>query len=254
MNYYKHHIGDYRCDTAHLSLLEHGVYRQLLDHYYLGESAIPKETESVFRRLCARTEEERKAVETVLSEFFKLEEDGWHHRRCDAEIAEYHSKADSARNNGKLGGRPKKTNSVILGSNNETQSKANITLTTNHKPLTTNQYKTKDKPNKSADELSVLIELGVDEQKAKDWLAVRKSKRAPKLTPSIIGAIQRQAEAAGITFAKAIEISADKGWQGFEAEWLVKNQRAGPLSLINSKHGGFDTLDYHEGIGENGTF
>lgn len=132
MNYYSHHIGDYRRDTAHLSLLEHGVYRQLLDMYYLSESKIPSETEVVYRRLCAKTEEEKKAVDTVLLEFFRLE-NGWTHTRCEKEITEYKGKAERARGNGKLGGRPSKTKVVISGNQEVTQEKAN------HKPLTINQ-------------------------------------------------------------------------------------------------------------------
>jgi uncharacterized protein YdaU (DUF1376 family) len=31
VNYYERHIGDYLKDTAHLSLLEHGIYTRLLD-------------------------------------------------------------------------------------------------------------------------------------------------------------------------------------------------------------------------------
>lgn len=132
MNYYSHHIGDYRRDTAHLSLLEHGVYRQLLDMYYLSETKIPEETEVVFRRLCARTEEEKTAVKTVLKEFFFFS-DGWIQKRCDEVITEYHDKADRARSNGKLGGRPSKTKEVISGLPEQTDEKAN------HKPLTINQ-------------------------------------------------------------------------------------------------------------------
>ena len=37
MHYYQHNIADYRKDTIHLTLLEHGVYRQLLDQYYLTQ-------------------------------------------------------------------------------------------------------------------------------------------------------------------------------------------------------------------------
>lgn len=132
MHYYQHNIGDYRRDTSHLSLLEHGVYRQLLDTYYLSEQPIPEETEVVFRRLSARTDEEKRAVEMVLSEFF-FRDNGWHHKRCEDEIAQYHSKADRARSNGKLGGRPRKTKVVISGNPEQTEAKAN------HKPLTINQ-------------------------------------------------------------------------------------------------------------------
>lgn len=138
MNYYQHHIGDYRRDTAHLSLLEHGVYRQLLDWYYLSEDPIPKETQVVFRRLCARTEAEFEAIETVLKEFFFLDS-GWHHKRCDAEIQAYQSNCKKNKLNGKLGGRPKKTQSVILGFENETQTKPKQKATNNQEPLTNNQ-------------------------------------------------------------------------------------------------------------------
>lgn len=124
MHYYSHNIADYRRDTAHLSLIEHGAYRQLLDMYCLTEEKIPEETEAVMRRLCARTEEEKKAVITVLNEFFQLDS-GWKHEYCDEVIASYHDKADRARSNGQLGGRPAKTKPVISGLSNGTQTKAN---------------------------------------------------------------------------------------------------------------------------------
>lgn len=143
MNFYKHHIGDYRRDTGHLTLIEHGAYRQLLDTYYLNEEPIPDDDEQICRRLSARTEPERQAALDMLREFFRRTERGWVHGRCDAEIAEYHSRADMARANGKRGGRPKKTESVPeqnqVGTDGETGSKAN------HKPETKNH-----KPSSSA--------------------------------------------------------------------------------------------------------
>lgn len=139
MHHYKHHIGDYRRDTGHLSLLEHGVYRQLLDMYYLSEEPIPTETESVFRRLCARTEDERKAVISVLNEFFIPSERGYEHTRCEAEIDGYRAKAESARNNGKLGGRRKKAEEKPKENQSGSETKPKTKLTTNHKPLTNNK-------------------------------------------------------------------------------------------------------------------
>ena len=106
--------------------------------YYLHEQQIPRETESVMRRLCARTEEEKQAVLSVLDEFFFLTENGYVHSRCDAEIALYQGKAGQARSNGKLGGRPKKTESEPEKNQSGFQEKPNEKLTTNHKPLTTN--------------------------------------------------------------------------------------------------------------------
>ncbi|MFK5280799.1 DUF1376 domain-containing protein, partial [Lacticaseibacillus paracasei] len=114
-------------------MLEHGVYRQLLDWLYLDQRPITSETETVFRRLSARTEDEKNAVLIVLKEFFVLRNDGYVQDRVLHEINEYEAKADRARQAGKLGGRPKKTDEVISGLSKETDGKAN------HKPLTINQ-------------------------------------------------------------------------------------------------------------------
>ncbi|WP_334421017.1 YdaU family protein [Acinetobacter soli] len=149
---YLHHIGDFMVDTAHLTPLEECFYRRAIDLYYLNEKPLPKETQSVFRRLRAITQEEREAVINVLQDFFVEQEDGFHNKRCDAEIAEYQLNANKNRENGKKGGRPPKkkpednpntsemvnsenpqeTQSVILGSQSETQKNLN------RKPLTDN--------------------------------------------------------------------------------------------------------------------
>lgn len=137
MNYYSFHIGDYRRDTTHLSMLEHGAYRQLLDWVYLDEKPIPTETEVVFRRLSAKTEEDKNAILIVLKELFELTDDGYIQRRCMHEVTLYKGKAERARKAGKLGGRPKKTDGVISGLSNKTVEKANHKpITSNHKPLT----------------------------------------------------------------------------------------------------------------------
>ena len=103
MNYYERHIGDYLKDTAHLSLLEHGVYARLLDVYYTREQ--PFAPGEACRLVGARTKEERAAVESVLAEFFI---DG-RQARCDREIERYQARIEHNQRVGKLGGRPKKT-------------------------------------------------------------------------------------------------------------------------------------------------
>lgn len=89
MNYYKFNIGDYAAATRHLSMLEHGAYRLLLDLYYTTEQPIPSDIKAAARKAGARGKDDAKAVETVLTEFFTLTEAGWVHGRCDAEIATY---------------------------------------------------------------------------------------------------------------------------------------------------------------------
>jgi uncharacterized protein YdaU (DUF1376 family) len=69
MKFYKHWIGDYQRDTAHLSLIEHGAYRILLDHYYATGGPLPPPAQCL--RICrAVTNEEQQAVERILKAFF----------------------------------------------------------------------------------------------------------------------------------------------------------------------------------------
>lgn len=112
MFYFKFHIGDYRSDAHHLTLLEHGIYFTLMSTYYITEQPLPKDERQLFRLVGARTEEERQAVIDVVNEFFIPTETHWVHSRIDFEIKEYHSKAESNRENGKKGGRPKKNPST----------------------------------------------------------------------------------------------------------------------------------------------
>lgn len=133
MHYYTFNVGDYRKDTGHLTTLEHGIYRQLLDWYYLDETPIPKETQTVIRRLRLGSDSDIQSLQNVLNDFFVLQDDGYHQGHCDVVIAKYHENADKNKVNGKLGGRPKKTQSVILGNPTETESKGN------HQPITINQ-------------------------------------------------------------------------------------------------------------------
>ena len=87
MNFYYRHVGDYTKWTAHLSLLEHGIYSRLLDVYYIREAPIPDSQAA--RLIGARTEPETQALQVVLQEFFSLRDGLWHQDRCDEEIAKF---------------------------------------------------------------------------------------------------------------------------------------------------------------------
>lgn len=97
LNYYNHHIGDYAKDTAHLSMVEHGAYRMLLDICYATERPLPAEPRAVYRLVRAVTKIERQAVDAVLTDYFEKKNDGWHQKRCDEEIAYATEKSQKAR-------------------------------------------------------------------------------------------------------------------------------------------------------------
>ena len=136
MHYYKFNIGDYRKDTGHLSTIEHGIYRQLIDWYYLDEKPIPAETQVVMRRLSLGSDALH-LLQNVLSDFFNLTENGYIHNRVEAELNEYKTQFAKNRVNGKSGGRPRKTQVVLENNPSETQVKPKHNP--NQEPLTINQ-------------------------------------------------------------------------------------------------------------------
>lgn len=161
MNYYKRHIGDYAAATRHLSLLEHGVYTMLLDVYYTSEKQLPLEIRAVQRLVGAKSDDERKAVEIVLDEFFEKTADGWRQSRCDEEIHHKQAKAEANQVIGRMGGRPKEiTDSVIPESDKVPEQtktvsegfqaeKPNGTQANSHKPIA-NSHEGESAPGKPA--------------------------------------------------------------------------------------------------------
>jgi len=136
MHYYPKNIGDYRRDTMNLSLLEHGVYTTLIDHYTLNEEPISLDHLDVCWTIGARTDNEKTAVCLILSKFFIKTDEGYRHKRCDEEIAQYRLRADTARENGKKGGRRKPNPNPTL-----TQPLANQEpRTINQEPLTNKDF------------------------------------------------------------------------------------------------------------------
>ena len=220
MHYYQFNIADYRKDTAHLTPIEHYIYRTLIDWYYLDEIPIPKETQLVMRRLRLGTEQEAEALKNVLSDFFIASEDGFLHQRIELDIDDYHRKSEKNKENGKKGGRPKstpepeKTQSVILANPNESELNPNYKpLTINHKPV----LKEKNNTKKENDDCF----YDVTEQTKSDFKKLRTAKRAP-ITERAISAIREEATKAGISLETALIECCARGWTGFKAEWYLK--------------------------------
>tara|TARA_R110000868_G_C10960892_1_gene768480 strand:- start:3741 stop:4403 length:663 start_codon:yes stop_codon:yes gene_type:complete len=141
VNYYKHHLGDYAKDTPHLTLLEHGAYRVLMDAYYIAEKPLTLDMERLYAIVRATRPAERKVVDSVLAEFFIKDETGYHHKRIDEELEKYQEKATQNKANGNRGGRPKITQSV-----SKDEPKNNLS----HKPVTNNQETTTSKTGANA--------------------------------------------------------------------------------------------------------
>lgn len=204
MHYYKFDISAWALHTAHLTPEEEAVYFRLINFYYDTESPIPPDTAQVLRRL--RLTEYAAIARDILNEFFTATTDGYTHTRCDRELAAYHAKADKNRQVGKLGGRPRKETQTVPEANPpETQ-------TTNYKLETTNQ--------KKKTKADALPPDGVLDSTWTDFLALRKTKRAP-VTDTAIRGIAREATKASMSLENALRMCCERGWTGFKADWVT---------------------------------
>jgi uncharacterized protein YdaU (DUF1376 family) len=135
MHYYQHHIGDFIKATARLSDTQSMAYLRLLWMYYDSEKPLKPDAKILAFQIGASVEE----TQLLLESFFWLAENGWHHTRCDQEIAEYRSFLDKKSNAGKASAERRKN---IRSTSVEQVLDSSVTdeqLTTNHKPLTNNQ-------------------------------------------------------------------------------------------------------------------
>jgi uncharacterized protein YdaU (DUF1376 family) len=135
VNFYPHHIGDYMTATVHLSWLEDCAYRRLLDVYYSREESLPDVVQAC-RLVRAASKDERKAVETVLNEFFTLTDGHWAHPRCDAEIVKAQQAAERAKQNGSRGGRPPKQQPIGNPEITQQVSAGNPEISNSQAPIT----------------------------------------------------------------------------------------------------------------------
>jgi uncharacterized protein YdaU (DUF1376 family) len=236
VNYYKHHIGDYAAATAHLSLLEDAVYSRLLRIYYATEKPIPPDARAVYRLVRAASRSEREAVDVVLVEFFVLEDDGYHQKRADEEIAQHQTQAAINRELGKRGGRPRvnKTESVNsqnrigLGARTETVSENNPS----HKPLAISHKPEKDQKQgrASAPELPEWL----PEPVWREWHDFRNTRKGwtPKARELSLRTLT-ELHGQGHDPHKVIEQSIERGWTGlFPPKPPDANPRGSPKPAI----------------------
>lgn len=87
LSWYPFYVGDYIKKTAHLSMMEHGAYRMLIDHYMSTGHPLPNDPTKLYRICRARSPSERKAVLSVTSEFFIEDLCFIRHNKCDSELS-----------------------------------------------------------------------------------------------------------------------------------------------------------------------
>ena len=191
MNFYPFHIGDYISHTSHLSDAEDLAYRRMIDLYYQTEQPFSSNW-AVARKIKGSAD----MVQILLEEFFILGEDGlWHNERADKEIAKYHAMQEGGR----------KGAALRWGKGSDTPPKHPPMQTKNQEPLTKNHIKD-------------ITPVGVSESIFKDYLEVRKAKKA-KWTQTALKGLQREADKAKMSLQDVMQLCCERNWVGFKAEW-----------------------------------
>lgn len=120
--WYSWYPGDYAAKTAHLTMVEDGAYRRLLDHYYqMGGKMVANAT--ILLRVCrAFKSQEQAALKKILAEFF-IERGGlYYHERADAELEKRAQLRQKRAEAGSIGGKKKVANATSLLQSCYTQS------------------------------------------------------------------------------------------------------------------------------------
>lgn len=81
-----------------------------------------------------------------------------------------------------------------------------------------------NKRSKRFDFLNALGEIGVTEPTARDWMEVRKNKKATN-TETAFKSIEREILKSGRSAEECITLAVENSWSGFKAEWLFNQQR-----------------------------
>ena len=206
MHYYQHHIGDFIKDTTHLDDHQLATYLRMLWAYYTSESPISSDFEDV--AFAMRTDE--KTVRLLLRHFFTESPDGWHHTRCDKEIADYHEKAEKAQK----AANARWSNAKAMRTHTERNANEPV-FDANQEPITNNQ-----EPIKRQRATIVATPVGVSDSVWQDFVRHRKAKKA-QVTQTVIDGIQREADKAGWTMEAALRECITRNWQSFKADWVA---------------------------------
>jgi len=223
MNFVRLYIGDYLRDTGTLTVAEHGAYMLMLMHYYATEQPLPAGRE-LHRLLRAETKAERDAIDSIARKFWHQTECGLVNTRADREIERAERQRDVNREVGKLGGRPKRTETESVSESvSESEPNGNRPITL---PPDTRHQTPKEKRARKRATPPPTRPPDVVERVWSDWLRLRDAKRAP-VTETVVAEAVREAGKAGMTLEAFLSVWCSRGSQGLQADWLRPNERHG---------------------------
>jgi hypothetical protein len=184
----------------------------MIDLYYQTEEPFT-DTAKLARKVRSSFE----IVGSLLHEFFVFEDDAWHNKRADVEIAKYKAMKDGGRKGASIRWHKGSDTPPIPLPNHP------LMPTKNQEPRTKNHIKTIPTPE------------GVSSDLWNDFLVYRKRLKAP-VTDRVLARLVKEAELAKMPLSDVLETIIFKGWRSFEASWVQQiAQKASEMPLGSDK-------------------
>lgn len=200
------YIGDYLADTARLTTEQHGAYLLLLMDYW--RSGRLPDNDQVLSQITKLSPDAWSNAKAMLVQFFSIKDGFWIHSRVEKELnlamenkAKMHdraSKAAQARWDKQQNDATSNAQAMLMQCPSPSPSPSPTSLTTTIKTITPE---------------------GVSDSIFKDYMEVRKAKKA-KWTQTALKGLVRESEKANISLQEAMQLCCERGWVGFKADWL----------------------------------
>ena len=226
--YMQLYVADYLADTIHLDAEDHGAYLLIIMNYWQTGKPVPV---SRLQKIARVSNDRWTVVKATLSEFFNDNGTEWVHERVERDLRDVMSAQTQRVAAGKASAEARKR--VRRASDKEAlQPPVNENPTTVQRPFNeVDTDKDTDKDNNNAPvkpvrHLSPSKPHDVDDQVWRDWLQLRKLKKAAVSQTVMDGAIRESAKA-GLSLNDFLKIWCERGSQGLEAAWLKPSEQKG---------------------------
>lgn len=140
LHFYPHNISDFNNATRHLTRVQRSVYRDAIELYYDKEKELDSDKHNLEKRLLCINDDEKDALEYILSEFFIKTNTGYFNLRCDTEIVKYRANISAKAKAGIASAEARKAKATHVEHMNNTCD-TDEQQTKNYEPITNNHIK-----------------------------------------------------------------------------------------------------------------
>lgn len=228
------YIGDYLGDTQRLTTEQHGAYfLMILDYWRNGP---PPDDDAVLRLITRLDVAAWRKHRPVIERLFKVTDGVWRHKRIEEEIvaAQFNQERRSSKAQAAANARWGNAESNARSMPEETLEECAPPSPSPEPNGSSSEAKAsspRERPQRAPQPSDVSTGVW------RDFQAIRKQKRAP-LTDTALGQIRKQADEVGWSLERALTECCARGWQGFNAEWITKDNRNGRYSGNGTGAGG----------------